>query len=355
MKGIDNLMINVFYQYNLNIIGGIETFLYELARLCSENKRDLTIVYMIGDENQIRRLRKYCKCISYQEIEKPIKCKRAFFNYALDIIDSIEAEEYIQLVHADFKSEILKGYPLLQSDKITKYYAVSKNNAKSFLELTGKEIDVIYNPLTLDDEPKIMTLVSAQRLTNEKGPQRLEKLIQELDNNNIPYVWHIFSNERLSVKSENVVYHSPTLEIRRWLKYADYVVLLSDTEGFPYTAYESLGLGTPLIITKLPILSELGADSSNSIILDFDLSNLDVRNIYNRAGTFNFSYKLKDKKWLDLIKGKSTYVPPDTTQIKVIKTYFSTVCKRDIKTNEIIECEKDRAKLLVDKGFATYL
>lgn len=348
-------MINVFYQYNLNIIGGIETFLYELARLCSENKRDLTIVYRIGDETQIRRLRKYCRCISYKEIEKPIKCKKAFFNYALDIIDDIEAEEYIQLVHADFKSEVLEGYPLVQSDKITKYYAVSKNNAKSFFELTGKQIDVLYNPLTLDDEPRIMTLVSAQRLTKEKGPQRLEKLIQEFDKFNIPYVWHIFSNDKLSVESENVVYHKPTLDIRRWLKYADYVVLLSDTEGFPYTAYESLGLGTPLIITKLPILSELGADSSNSIILDFDLSNLDVKDIYNRAGTFNFSYKLKDKKWLDLIKGKSTYVPPKTVQIKVINNYFSTLLRRDIEINEIIECEKDRAKLLVDKDFATYL
>lgn len=348
-------MINVFYQYNLNIIGGIETFLYELARLCSENKRDLTIVYRIGDETQIRRLRKYCRCISYKEIEKPIKCKKAFFNYALDIIDDIEADEYIQLVHADFKSEVLEGYPLVQSDKITKYYAVSKNNAKSFFELTGKQIDVLYNPLTLDDEPRIMTLVSAQRLTKEKGPQRLEKLIQEFDKFNIPYVWHIFSNDKLSVESENVIYHKPTLDIRRWLKYADYVVLLSDTEGFPYTAYESLGLGTPLIITKLPILSELGADSSNSIILDFDLSNLDVKDIYNRAGTFNFSYKLKDKKWLDLIKGKSTYVPPKTVQIKVINNYYSTLLRRDIEINEIIECEKDRAKLLVDKDFATYL
>lgn len=350
-----SLMTNVFYQYNLNIIGGIETFLYELARLCFENKRDLTIVYRIGDETQIRRLRKYCRCISYKEIEKPIKCKKAFFNYALDIIDDIEAEEYIQLVHADFKSEVLKNYPLIQSDKITKYYAVSKNNAKSFFELTGKEIDVIYNPLTLDDEPRIMTLVSAQRLTNEKGPKRLEKLIEEFDKHNIPYVWHIFSDERLSVTSENVVYHSPTLDIRRWLKYADYVVLLSDTEGFPYTAYESLGLGTPLIITKLPILSELGADSSNSIILDFDLSNLDVEDIYNRAGTFNFSYKLKDKKWLDLIKGKSTYVPPKTVQIKVFSSYFSILLNRNIKVNEIVECEEARAKLLVDKGFATYL
>lgn len=349
------LMINVFYQYNLNIIGGIETFLYELARLCSENKRDLTIVYRIGDDKQVRRLRKYCRCVSYKEIEKPIRCKKAFFNYALDIIDDIEAEEYIQLVHADFKSEILKGYPLLQSEKITKYYAVSKNNAKSFFELTGKKIDVIYNPLTLDDEPKIMTLVSAQRLTKEKGPKRLEKLINELEKHNIPYVWHIFSNDRLSIETENVVYHKPTLDIRRWLKYADYVVLLSDTEGFPYTAYESLGLGTPLIITKLPILSELGANANNSITLDFDLSNLDVWDIYNRAGTFKFSYKLKDKKWLDLIKGESTYVPPTTVLIKVVNTYFSTVLGRELEINETIECERERAKLIVDKGFATYL
>ena len=349
------MYINVFYQYNINIIGGIETFLYELAKLSNAHKRDLTIIYRVGDPAQINRLRRYCRVIKYQEIvEKPIKCKRAFFNYAVDIINDIEADEYIQIVHADFKSESLVDYPVVTSEKITQYYAVSENNAKSFRELTGRDdIEVLYNPITIEPVPRIMTLVSAQRLTPEKGGKRLEELAQLLDKHNISYIWHIFSNDRLSYTSPNIIYHKVTLDIRKWLNYADYTVLLSDTEGFPYTAYESLLLGTPLIITELPILSELGANEDNSIILKFDLSNLDVDEIYKKAGTFKFNYSAKPTKWLQLLKGKSTY-NFKICKIVAIDNYFDKEEQKEVALGDVYEVPMYRAEYIVNKGFAKY-
>lgn len=348
------MYINVFYQYNIYIIGGVETFLYELAKLSSNYKRDLTIVYRIGDAQQIARLKRYCRVIRYEDIEKPIKCKRAFFNYAVDIIDNVEADEYIQIVHVDFKSESLVDYPIVISDKITKYYAVSENNAKSFRELTGRDdIEVLYNPLTIEDEPRIMTLVSAQRLTSEKGGKRLEAVAKLLDDSNISYVWHIFSNDRLKYDSPNIIYHKITLDIRKWLKYADYTVLLSDTEGFPYTAYESLMLGTPLIITELPMLPELDVDETNSIVLKFDLSNLDVDEIYEKAGTFKFDYSAKPTKWLQLLKGKSTY-EFKLAKIVVTKDYFDIEEQRKVAVGDIYEVPMHRADYIVNKGFAEY-
>lgn len=345
---------NLFYQIHINYIGGVETFLYELARLTNSNHRDLTILYKTGDIKQIHRIRKYCRILRYDEIERPIKCKRAFFNYELDIIDEIEAEEYIQIVHADFKDKSLTNYPIKYSPKINKYFAVSNNSKNSYHELTGRDIEVLYNPIQIDEEPRIMTLVSAQRLTNEKGPKRLEKMIQQLDYNNIPYVWHIFSGTKLSIESDNVVYHKPTLDIRKWLKYADYTVLLSDTEGFPYTAYESLCLGTPLIITRLPITEELGCTENNSFIIDFNLSNLDVNKIYEKAGTFNFKYKQKETKWLDLLQGESNYeyklVPLEATV-----RYFDIELNREIKVGEIYEAPDYRAKLIVGANYAKYV
>lgn len=349
-------MTNIFYQEHLLTIGGVETFLYELARLCYDNGRDLTIIYKTGDPEQISRIKQFCNCVPYKSLEKPIKCKRAFFNYRIDCIDEIEAEEYIQLVHADFKDKSLKGYSVIQSDKINKYYAVSKNNAKSFRELTGKDIGVLYNPITIDEQPKIMTLVSAQRFTIEKGGKRVIKLIQELDKARIPYVWHIFSTIKLDIDSENIVQHKPTLDIRKWISYADYTVLLSDTEGFSYTAYESLCLGTPLIITRLPILSELGADENNSIVLDFDMSNLDVNEIYNKAGNFKFKYNGVKTDWLKMLPDKGSYTPPACVTIKAIKPYFDTVLNCSIKKSEIVSnVEIDRAKKIVDAGLAVYI
>ena len=250
-----------------------------MARLTSEHNRDLTIVYRSGDPIQIARIRKYCRIVSLAEIEKPIKCHKAFFNYAVDAIDLFEADEYIQIIHADFKSEILQGWihSNPQSDKITTRYAVSTNNAKSYTEVTGREVKgVLYNPIHIEDEPRVMTLVSAQRMSSEKGVTRIKTLVKMLDRAKIPYVWHIFADKPVDMESENVMFHKTTLDVRKWLKYADYTVLLSDTEGFPYTIYESLCLGTPIIVTPLLMLDELGATSKNSIVLDFDMSNVDV-------------------------------------------------------------------------------
>lgn len=354
---------NVFYQSYFNIIGGVETFLYELARLADANGRDLTIVYGTGHPSQIKRLKQYCRVYQLDEIEKPIKCKRAFFNYNIGPIDDFEAEEYIQIVHADFSSDILQSWiegikNEYQHDKITKKYAVSKNNAIKFKEVVGEDVEVLYNPIIIDDEPRIMTLVSAQRLSPEKGGERIEQLAKSLDERNISYIWHIFSNDRLSYQSPNIIYHQVTLDVRKWLKYADYTVLLSDTEGFPYTAYESLCLGTPLIITDLPMLPDLGTNESNSIVLNFDMSNLDVDEIYQRAGKFKFKYTPKScDPWLELLEGESLYKyeKPVPTKVRAIMTYYDLDLQRWVEYDEVITTMSDRAKFLADKGAVAYV
>ena len=52
---------NVFYISHFNVIGGIETYIYELAK--KYHKYDITVVYSSGDSKQIARLRKYVRVI----------------------------------------------------------------------------------------------------------------------------------------------------------------------------------------------------------------------------------------------------------------------------------------------------
>ena len=139
---------NIYYFYYLSDIGGTETFLYELSK--KYKNLDLTIVYRYGNEKQINRLKKYVRCIQFTG--QKIKCKRAFFNYGIDIIDSVEAQDYCFVIHADYKDQMERGQltKIPEHSKLNRYIAVSKRAADSFHAITGKTVEVCYNPFTIE-------------------------------------------------------------------------------------------------------------------------------------------------------------------------------------------------------------
>ena len=171
---------NVFYIPHFNVIGGIETYIYELAKKYS--KYDITVVYSYGDYKQIARLSKYVRVIKNNG--EKIKCKRLFIMYKSNL-DLFEADYIIQITHADYKAQNLTPN---KDPRINEHYAVSKEVAKSYEEISGLETKVCYNPLTIDKPKKVLKLISATRLTKEKGKDRILKLANALDNANIPFV-----------------------------------------------------------------------------------------------------------------------------------------------------------------------
>ena len=90
-------MKNIFYFHHLNQIGGVENMFYELAK--KYNNFDITIYYDTGDQKQIDRLKKYVRVKKYQG--ERIKCEKAFFNYNMNIIDNVDANDYYLIIHAD--------------------------------------------------------------------------------------------------------------------------------------------------------------------------------------------------------------------------------------------------------------
>lgn len=85
---------NIYYFKKINGIGGTEQFLYEIAKKYKDY--DITIVYDEIDEDQYKRLSKLVRCIQHQKGHK-IKCNKAFFNFNIDAIDDIEANQYFLL------------------------------------------------------------------------------------------------------------------------------------------------------------------------------------------------------------------------------------------------------------------
>lgn len=338
---------NVFYVPHFNIIGGIETYCYELAKKYKD--KDITFVYSdkTSDIKQLNRIRKYARVI-YQpyDTKEKIKCKRLFVMYRCKI-ELFEADEVIQIIHADYEAQGLK--PNLD-ERIKEHYAVSKSVAESYERISNVKVGVAYNPLTIDKPKKILRLISATRLTKEKGKDRLIKLADALDKAGIPYEWRIFTNDSLPIPNENVIYMKPRLDIRNYIADADYLVQLSDTEAFSYSILESLCLGTPVIITPIPSSIEMGVENGiNGYILDFNMKNIPINDIYTKVPKFTFKSP-KDIYNKLLIDSKTTYNPEELVQCKAIKTYTDVELGERIIKGHLLPCKitKTRAEELMN-------
>ena len=335
------------YFTNINTVGGCESFMFYMIK--KYPTKDIVIIYKNADENQLKRFRKYVRCIKWNG--QHIKCEKAFFNYNPDIIDYVDAKEYIQVVHADYK--VQSGLKNFTSPKITKYIGVSQLACDNFTEVTGKPCELCYNPIILDKPKRVLRLISATRLTAEKGRPRMIKLAQLLDDANIPYQWLVFTNDTNMIKNPNVIYMEPRLDISNYIASSDYLVQLSDCEAFCYSVVEALMLGTPVIVTDLPVFKEIGLNDDNSFRLPLDMTNIPIKEIYENK--FNFKYEPPKDNWKNVLEpGENTWknVKDQIVEVTCIRPngYDDLVLKKKVVYGEKIKCTVERADYLRELG-----
>ena len=332
-------MKNVFYFKNINSVGGVESFLYYLAK-----KYDFTFYYKEADPTQIKRLSQLIKVRKYKE---PIKCDKFFCNYNYDI--EVEANEKYHIVHCDYKNVWFA--PFLYNG--FKYIGVSKLVCDSFKELTGKEIELCYNPVYLDKikrEKKndgVLHLISATRLTREKGLSRMQKLARMLEKAGIKYEWKIFTNRRRECVGSYATYIEPQLDISKEMVKADFLVQLSDCEAFCYSVVEALTLGVPVIATDLPVYKELGLNETNSIICDMNMNNIDLTKLNKK---YEFNYQAPQETWNKYLSEKKEYNPNEMINVKVLRAYTDIELGIKLKRDEVKEMQQARASYLEAKG-----
>lgn len=331
---------NIFYFKKISKIGGTEQFLYEVAKKYKD--WDITVFYDEADISQLKRLRKYVRCRKHIKGEKVI-CKRAFFNFNLDMIDDVESTEnhYAFISHANYEE---LGYkPPIDHPKLNHYIGVSQF-ATDKLDEYGKKLGLdikakkCYDPLTLEPTQKVPIIVSACRLDDKvKGGERTLKLIEALDRycnkHNRQYLWLIFTNKtKVKLHSPNAVYMSPRIDVRPYIAMADWVAQLSDDmETYCYTTNEANGYGVPIIITPLSVYKELPATDDMKIVLDWDCSNVDeiARLIFEKE-VKPFKYEPPKDEWDKILaKGKSTYEEEKKMKVKVrcTKKYYDLELK----------------------------
>ena len=341
---------NVFYFADINAIGGVETMFWNLARKYGKS-HDILILYRTADPAQLERLSKFVHVKKYYG--QPIKCERAFFNFNTDPIETIEADEYSVILHSDYHAR--KIYPP-EHRKITRYIGVSNHVSATAHDISGHDVETCYNPIIVDKPRKVLHLVSATRLTVEKGKNRMKKLADALTNAGIPFIWTVFTNDLVPIDNPNVIYMKPCLTVTDYIADADYLVQLSDTEGYSYTILEALCLGTPIITTPCPVYKEMGLTPENSFIIPFDMNVIPVDAIYKGLKK-GFKYTPPDDRWDELLApGKSNYddVMGVPVTIRITRIYHDLLLNRVVHPDEVITVTRERAELLIERGFARY-
>lgn len=259
----------IIYFSEIHIIGGIEKWIENLSR-----RYEFSVVYDKGNQERLDQY-KELGIETIKNVGQPIECDTLIM-FLWSNKANIKANKKILFIHGIYTSMDDIG-EIPDCDKI---YAVSKVAADEFEKTSGREVNVLYNPVDVNEATKPLFLGVFSRLSKEKGRWRIEYLINELNASKRPYMMFIFTDLPFEIEG-NVIFIKPTMNATEWMRKCDYIVQLSDTEAGSLTMQESLKLGIPLICTRLPILDEFGINKTNSKIIDFDMSNLDVEDLWN--------------------------------------------------------------------------
>lgn len=364
----------ILYHTNPLKFGGVDTFDYNFCKKL-QSQYDILFLYKEGNQDTINRLKKLNISVEKYKESKKYICDicllaSAWGGYPETVI--ARNGRYIQMIHADYIRAKETGFVYEKWHKTTEYVAVGKHVTSIFKKLYPKEkVTTIYNILDEKQETHhILKLISATRVSKEKGYDRMLKLAQALKEHNIKFRWIIFTDLKLYQQKpfdmEEIVYMNPSHDIFDYIVEADYGVQLSDTEGYCYFVNECLQYGTPVISTNYPSSYESIEDGINGYLLDMDLSNLDIDKIVNSIpNKFKYIEKGNTTDWIKLFN-KRVYLPKIKYKVIALKDYIDKrpeliiddVFEHNEAGNAIIRknniyylYDQDRAGELLDTGY----
>lgn len=335
-------------------IGGIETFIYNFCRHFYR-KYDIIVLYDMISNVQLGRLSEFVD-VRKNDPKKELKTDVLIVNRITDRPPAnIVFNKHVQMVHA---CKMVDSWEIPAAD-VTVF--VSEAVKKTFPAVSGDEVTInnLTYPVKLD---KALILISATRTrTFEKGMKRMTALANVLKRRGVPFIWLVFADGgRINGSPDEMIYMKPTQNIGAYIKAADYLVQLSDAEGFCYSIVEALEAGTAVITTPVEVLPEIGfQDGINGYMVPFEITDdINVEQIaHNVPHGFKYHYDNKKRldQWKQILgdtKPVRKYDPQKLTKIFCIKRYYDTVLERDVSVGETIKCTEARAQVVINAGFA---
>lgn len=350
----------ILYHSNPLKFGGVDTFDYNFCKRLKD-MYDITFLYKEGVKSTIDRLKGLGIDVQKYDSNKKYVCDvcvlaSAWGGYPETVI--AKSGRYIQMVHADYEEAKKTDFVYQKWFKTTEHVGVSDHVCKVFKKLYPKEkITKIYNILDDVRETKhILKLVSATRLSQEKGYNRMIKFANLLKNSGIKFRWTIFTDLNLynqkPIDMDEIVYMKPTKDLFDYIVEADYGVQLSDSEGYSYFINECLQYGTPVICTNFPSAKESVVNGENGYILNMSLSNLNISKTYNSIpNKFKYTEKGKISDWDKILNKKS--IQKKSKKIKVYK--ITPLEDYEDKKPEYILTPENLSNNKAKKGISYYI
>lgn len=334
----------LLYTSYLYVIGGIETFVLNWVELMNPYYDIGVYCPKLPDEMAMRIM---CKVPLYRG-EQSISCDTLIMIRMGDFKpDNVTYNHSLRMCHA------CKSNPSWEiRDDCDKIIHVSKASRDSF-ESGGT---VIYNPVIHNPQSALL-LVSATRipaLDKGKNADRMLKLAQMLNAADIRFLWLNFSDRPLSNAPKGFVNVGIYQELQPYIKRADYLVQLSDQEGFGYSVAEALDAQVPVIVTPFETVEELGViDGVNGYIVPFDMD-FNVNKLRRIPSPFSYVYNNKEiiEQWRELLgnsKPKHNYKPEDVVLVEVVQKYDDIMLQRTMMPGDRFKVFEGRAVRLCDE------
>ncbi len=322
----------VFFNKTL-LSGGIEKCIETLSKyiykdfeleICyyDDSKLDMNIVDILKNYAKITKLEED----TFVECDICIWCY-LYFDYQ-EMKKKIKANEYICWIHS--MPRILPDCLLDDKNFVedcSRFICVSEA-VKSNLNIS-KEGEVIHNfindnimELANESNPLVdykdkLKLCVVSRLSNGKGFDRLLKLVECLEANNVNYILNIIGKGRTMEeeirgwfsKYSSVEFIGYRNNPYNYVKNSDYLIQLSDDESWCNSITEAKALGVPVVVTNFLSAKEQVVDGYNGILVDLDCS--DYNTIVSRMIKLNellkdclqdFVYEPEVDKWLEVLK-----------------------------------------------------
>lgn len=209
---------NIIYMSDIPDYGGTSTFVLEMCKKYQD--RDIAVVCKTFQPNMINKIKKYCR-VYYLKKSDRIKCKVMVINLDSSVCDQVEEGKIYMVLHADYSNPIYHGSHPNFRDRIDGYISITKGIQKWLKETCNKDSQVIYNPLQVEDNRPLI-LMSATRMSKEKGGERTKILADALDRAGVNYIWYIFTSNKDTIHNPNVIFIDARTDMNRFMYQADY-------------------------------------------------------------------------------------------------------------------------------------